>query len=207
MRAEERWRNCDHPIISNFNLNAFRASNNNNNNNKFPPNKRYLVWEWYFQWAIPIRIRHQLRKHSERGQKQHRSTSIQWIVWKSNFHKVNLWTLCLLPSNTLFSAWGNFSVEFIHSQFGCGLGRTWVCERVYVGEMWVAIEMRIFLCFSSINKTAAINLNIGRRFHAKLCLVLASLQPLCVHEMCTRSRSAADEVKFEIWIYWTQVKQ
>lgn len=132
MRKEEKWRTGDHPIISNFNLNVFRASNNNNNINKFPPNKRYLVWEWYFQWAIPIRIRHRPRKHSERGQKQHRSTSIQWIVWKSNFHKVNLWTLCLLPSSTLFSACENLSVEFIHSQFGCGLGRTWVCERVCV---------------------------------------------------------------------------
>lgn len=57
-------------------------------------------------------------------------------------------------------------------------GSVSVC--VCVCEMWVAIGMRISLCFSSINKTAAINLNIGRRFHAKLCLVLASLQPLCV---------------------------
>lgn len=71
---------------------------------------------------------------------------------------------------------GNFSLSNFHSTGCVADRRPCALERASSEGVCVcdAISMRIFLCFSSINKTATINLNIGRRFHAKLCLALAS---------------------------------
>lgn len=71
-------------------------------------------------------------------------------------------------SHTSFSGSGNFSFQFIPLAILLSVvHELWVCECDCV--------CCHFQCFSSINKTVAINLNIGRRFHAKRCLAFASV--------------------------------
>lgn len=99
-------------------------------------------------------------------------------------------------SDTSFSGSGNFSaVEFIQlAIMVCAWSNMGPSSMSYECVcVCVAIWMRIFQCFSSINKTAAINLNLGRRFHAKQSLAFAAALV-----RASEQAHATDEVKFEI---------